>query len=414
MASTRLRSDGRVTIPKPLRHAVGLCEGDELGTEVAGDGILLRPRQPRDPEQWWYWTEEWQAKEREMEVDLARGQARAGVLIGCGVPGRPPRGCRLGTQQRRHRTLSSATRGPLLTLCPPNEWRRLFGREFAAMGTQQQAFLRAVSELVDDLAEGCGSSARGGPTVTTLPRRFASGPRSRSGGRWPPDTVPTIPPARRCWRRCPQRGRPPPHGRPVAGQAARGACSHRQLSRLPGHEARHAAAGSDRNPLRRGPLDVLGLGRSRHLDGPSPGHEGRPRVPGAVEPRVASGARRGTPLQPRHSRLAGVPVRTWPPDHSRCPLQALPRTGSEHDPTRAPRSSFRDWAPSRPSAVNWLSRAYRTSSRTRRSGLPAFRPAGSAPRGHGRRGTAPRVAQTDMVNLSGALNVGLSSRTCTA
>ena len=66
-----MRSDGRVTIPKPLRHAVGLCEGDELDAEVAGDGILLRPRQPRDPEQWWYWTEEWQAAEREIEDDLA-------------------------------------------------------------------------------------------------------------------------------------------------------------------------------------------------------------------------------------------------------------------------------------------------------------------------------------------------------
>ena len=74
MASTRLLSDGRVTIPKPLRHAVGLCEGDELDAEVAGDGILLRPRQPRDPEQRWYWTEEWQAKERETEADLAAGR----------------------------------------------------------------------------------------------------------------------------------------------------------------------------------------------------------------------------------------------------------------------------------------------------------------------------------------------------
>ena len=74
MASTRLRSDGRVTIPKSLRHAVGLSAGDELDAEVAGDGILLRPRQPRDPEQWWYWTEEWQAREREMEADLAAGR----------------------------------------------------------------------------------------------------------------------------------------------------------------------------------------------------------------------------------------------------------------------------------------------------------------------------------------------------
>ena len=48
-----------------------------------------------------------------------------------------------------------ATRGPDPHAVPTYEWRRLFEREFAAMSThQQQAFLRAVSELVDDLAEG--------------------------------------------------------------------------------------------------------------------------------------------------------------------------------------------------------------------------------------------------------------------
>ena len=38
---------------------------------------------------------------------------------------------------------------------PTYEWQRVFGREFAAMSAhQQQAFLRAVSEFVDDLREG--------------------------------------------------------------------------------------------------------------------------------------------------------------------------------------------------------------------------------------------------------------------
>ena len=58
--------------------------------------------------------------------------------------------------------------------------------------------------------------------------------------------------------------------------------------------------------------------------------------PGAAEPGGARGTRRGTPLQRRHARLAGVPVGTRPADHSRCPLQTLPRTGPGHDPTRAP------------------------------------------------------------------------------
>ena len=83
MASAELRSDGRVEIPKPLRHAPSLFEGDESETEVTGDEIPLRPRQPRDPEQWWYWTEEWQAAEREMEADVAEG--RHGLVFSSGT-----------------------------------------------------------------------------------------------------------------------------------------------------------------------------------------------------------------------------------------------------------------------------------------------------------------------------------------
>jgi len=58
------------------------------------------------------------------------------------------------------------------------------------------------------------------------------------------------------------------------------------------------------------------------------------RVP--LSPEALAVLRRGTPLQRRRSRLAGVPVRTRPADHSRRPLQALPRTGPGHDPSRAP------------------------------------------------------------------------------
>jgi len=96
------------------------------------------------------------------------------------------------------------------------------------------------------------------------------------------------------------------------GQVPGRARGHRQLRRLPDHEARHADVGSDRDPLRRGPRDVLGRDRQRHLDDPRRAHQGRARVPGAAEPRGARRARRGTPLQRRRSRRAGVPVRTWP------------------------------------------------------------------------------------------------------
>ena len=69
-----LRSDGRVTIPKHLRHQARLSEGDELDIEVTSDGILLRPCSQRDGDQWWYWTDEWQTGEQQIMEDRAAGR----------------------------------------------------------------------------------------------------------------------------------------------------------------------------------------------------------------------------------------------------------------------------------------------------------------------------------------------------
>ena len=69
-----LRSDGRVTIPKNLRQQARLSEGDELDVEMTSDGILLRPCAQRDQDQWWYWTDEWQAGEKQIVEDRAAGR----------------------------------------------------------------------------------------------------------------------------------------------------------------------------------------------------------------------------------------------------------------------------------------------------------------------------------------------------
>ena len=69
-----LRSDGRVTIPKKLRRQARLSEGDELDAEMTSDGILLRPCAQRDKDQWWYWTDEWQAGEQRIAEDRAAGR----------------------------------------------------------------------------------------------------------------------------------------------------------------------------------------------------------------------------------------------------------------------------------------------------------------------------------------------------
>ena len=77
-----LRSDGGVTIPKSLRRQARLSEGDELDVEMAGDGMLLRPCSQREQDQWWYWTDEWQAGEQQIVEDRAAG--RRGPVFACG------------------------------------------------------------------------------------------------------------------------------------------------------------------------------------------------------------------------------------------------------------------------------------------------------------------------------------------
>ena len=41
---------------------------------MTSDGILLRPRSQRDQDQWWYWTDRWQAGEQQIVEDRAAGR----------------------------------------------------------------------------------------------------------------------------------------------------------------------------------------------------------------------------------------------------------------------------------------------------------------------------------------------------
>jgi AbrB family looped-hinge helix DNA binding protein len=61
---------GRITLPKAVREAANLREGDALQLRVTPDGVLLCRAEDHDPDQWWFWTEEWQKKEREADQEL--------------------------------------------------------------------------------------------------------------------------------------------------------------------------------------------------------------------------------------------------------------------------------------------------------------------------------------------------------
>jgi len=69
MARTTLRAKGQLTIPEEIRAAAHLEEGDLLDAEMTEDGILLRPRKVVDATQAWFWSPDWQAGEREADLD---------------------------------------------------------------------------------------------------------------------------------------------------------------------------------------------------------------------------------------------------------------------------------------------------------------------------------------------------------
>ena len=70
----QIRGHGQITIPKKIRELFNLADGDVLVIEEREDGILMKPRKLFDPAQAWFWTEEWQKKERQAAGDINAGR----------------------------------------------------------------------------------------------------------------------------------------------------------------------------------------------------------------------------------------------------------------------------------------------------------------------------------------------------
>lgn len=74
----KISTKGQVSIPKNVRKALNLKTGDELDFRIEGNNVLLIPvktiKIPRDEE--WFWTKEWQEKEKEADEALKKGEYR--------------------------------------------------------------------------------------------------------------------------------------------------------------------------------------------------------------------------------------------------------------------------------------------------------------------------------------------------
>jgi antitoxin PrlF len=71
---TRIRGKGQLTLPEHIRRAARLKEGDYLEVTTRGGEIVMRPKKLVDADQAWFWTDAWQAGEREASEDIAAGR----------------------------------------------------------------------------------------------------------------------------------------------------------------------------------------------------------------------------------------------------------------------------------------------------------------------------------------------------
>ena len=69
----RLRKNAQVTLPKGIRKAAHLEEGDVLECEVRDGQIVLTPKKLVDKRDAWFWTPGWQQAEAEAHKDIESG-----------------------------------------------------------------------------------------------------------------------------------------------------------------------------------------------------------------------------------------------------------------------------------------------------------------------------------------------------
>jgi len=77
MPVVRITRNYQVSIPKSVRDALGLEEGDLIEVEERSGEIVMVPKKLIDAAQAWFWSPEWQRGEREVDEDI-----RAGRVIG--------------------------------------------------------------------------------------------------------------------------------------------------------------------------------------------------------------------------------------------------------------------------------------------------------------------------------------------
>jgi len=74
MELVKVKRNYQITIPQNLRRIIRLTVGDYVEVGIQGDTLVIRPVKVVHPDQEYFFTKEWQAKEAEAEQDIAEGK----------------------------------------------------------------------------------------------------------------------------------------------------------------------------------------------------------------------------------------------------------------------------------------------------------------------------------------------------
>jgi len=74
----KITKNFQVTLPAKLRQVLKLKEGDYLEAKLEKQALVLRPKKlvDIDPDQAWFWTDEWQNKEKEVDKKVKQGRVK--------------------------------------------------------------------------------------------------------------------------------------------------------------------------------------------------------------------------------------------------------------------------------------------------------------------------------------------------
>ena len=74
MPAVKIGPKHQITIPRDVFDSLHLEVGDFLDTQVKDNAIVLVPKKLVPKDQAWFWSKEWQEKEKEADEAIAKGE----------------------------------------------------------------------------------------------------------------------------------------------------------------------------------------------------------------------------------------------------------------------------------------------------------------------------------------------------